>query len=105
MSEFIFTYHGGKKPETPEEGKMAMDKWLAWAASLGDALINPGTPVGITKIITENGIASGASTNPIMGFSIIEAEDMEVAIDLLKNCPHFEFGGTLEISEMMPMPS
>lgn len=104
MPEFIFTYHGGKKPETPEEGKEGMEKWKTWAAGLGSALVNPGTPVGLTKVLTANGVSSDPSSHPIMGFSILEAADMDAALELLKDCPHFDFGGTLEVSEMMQMP-
>ena len=104
MPEFMFTYHGGRKPETPEDGAEGMAKWKAWAAGLGAALINPGTPVGITKVLTADGVSDARPQNPIMGFSIIEAVDMDAAVELLKDCPHFEMGGTLEISEMMQMP-
>jgi len=104
MPEFIFTYHGGTKPETPEEGAKCMTAWKAWAENLGTALINPGTPVGMTKVLSAGGKSSDAAQNPICGFSIIEATDMDAAIDLLKDCPHFDLGGTLEVSEMMQMP-
>ncbi|MEJ2116666.1 MAG: hypothetical protein P8Y36_01700 [Alphaproteobacteria bacterium] len=105
MPQFIFTYHGGKKPDTPEAGKEGMEKWKEWAASLGTALVNPGTPVGVTKVLTKDGVSSEPSPHPVMGFSIIEAENMEAALDLLKDCPHIHmFEGTLEVSEMMAMP-
>ncbi|MBT2968435.1 MAG: hypothetical protein B6D72_00090 [gamma proteobacterium symbiont of Ctena orbiculata] len=104
MPEFIFTYHGGKMPETPEEGAEGMAKWQAWADSLGPTLTNPGTPVGITRILTPNGVSEEHASNPIMGFSIIEAENMEAALELLKSCPHLAYGGTLEVSEMLTMP-
>ncbi|PCI00373.1 MAG: hypothetical protein COB76_03725 [Alphaproteobacteria bacterium] len=103
MSKFMFTYHGSQKPETQEEGQKNMEAWKAWAESLGAALVNPGTPVGVTTILTKDGASSDRASNPIMGFSILEAENMDVAVELLKDCPHFEFDGTLEISEMMEM--
>lgn len=105
MSQFIFTYHGGDKPETPEVGQKGMEAWKKWAESLGPALVNPGTPVGVTKILTASGIIEERPSNPIMGFSIVEADSMDAAAELLKDCPHIHmFGGTLEISEMMAMP-
>lgn len=104
MPQFLFTYHGGRKPETPEEGQEGMLKWKAWAESLGAALVNPGTPVGKTHVLTADGVSDAPSSNPIMGFSILEATDLDAAISTLKDCPHFEFGGTLEVSEMMQMP-
>ncbi|WP_421867167.1 hypothetical protein [Motiliproteus sp.] len=105
MAQFIFTYHGGRKPESPEEGERMMQEWQHWAAGLGPALINPGNPVGITKVLTAEGPSDMPSPHPIMGFSILEAEDMDQALQLLGDCPHFQLGGTLEISEMMEMPS
>jgi hypothetical protein len=105
MPQFIFTYHGGMQPETPEEGQKSMEEWKAWAANLGPALINPGTPVGITKVLTKDGVSENPSPHPIMGFSILEADSMEAALDLLRDCPHFKYEGTLEVSEMMEMPS
>ena len=104
MPQFIFTYHGGKTPETAEEGKAGMEKWKAWAENLGPALINPGTPVGRTTVLTKDGISGDPSPHPIMGFSILEAESMDAALQLLQDCPHFEYEGTLEVSEMMQMP-
>lgn len=105
MPQFLFTYHGGRKPETPEEGQKGMNAWKKWVANLGEALINPGTPVGKTKVLTKNGVSADPSPHPIMGFSIVEADNMEAALDLLKDCPHLHMmDGTLEISEMMQMP-
>jgi hypothetical protein len=98
MPEFIM-------PDTPELGAEGMAKWLTWAETLGSAMVNPGTPVGITRVLTPHGVSDKPSPHPIMGFSILEAETMEAAMALLKDCPHLEYGGTLEVSEMLPMPS
>ena len=35
MSKYVFIYHGGGTPATPEEGKKAMDAWGAWFGSMG----------------------------------------------------------------------
>ena len=103
MPQFIFTYHGGQQPETPEEGQKHMEEWKAWAASLGSALVNPGTPVGVTQLLTSNGVSDERASTPIMGFSILEAKDMDTALDMLKDNPHLTYGGRLEVSEMMEM--
>lgn len=105
MPQFIFTYHGGNTPETPEEGKAGMEKWQAWAANLGPALINPGTPVGVTKVLTKDGVSDKPSPHPIMGFSILQAESFDAALQLLQDCPHFDYDGTLGVSEMMQIPA
>lgn len=104
MPKFLMTYHGGKMPETPEEGEAMMAEWTAWSASLESALDDPGTPVGITKVLTSDGVSGSGSPHPVMGYSILVADDMDKALGMLGECPHLKHGGTIEVSEMMPMP-
>ena len=102
MSNYIIVYLGGKKPETPEEGAKQMAKWKAWVGGLGDAAVNPGTPLGKSKIVSSGGV-SGDSKNPMSGFSIVKADSMDAALEMAKACPFLEIGGTLEVAEMMEM--
>ena len=51
------------------------------AAGFGDSLTNPGNPVGVTKVLTANGISNEPSPHPIQGFSVIKAADMEDALN------------------------
>ena len=48
MSKFIFAYHGGKMPETPEEGERVMAVWGAWYEGMGSAVIDGGGPTGLS---------------------------------------------------------
>ena len=52
MSHFIFAYHGGNRPDTPEEGAKVMAQWEAWFKEMGDAVVNPGNPVGMSKTVS-----------------------------------------------------
>ena len=90
-------------PDTPEAGAEGMAKWKAWAAGLGAALTTPGAPVGKTSVLTADGVSGDPSPNPMMGFSIVEADDMDAALALLKDCPHLDYGGTLEVSPLVSM--
>jgi hypothetical protein len=38
------------------------------------------------------------------GFTIIESETIEKALEVAKACPFLEIGGSLEVSELMQMP-
>ena len=57
MSSYVFAYHGGKKPESPEEGAKHMTKWKAWVGGLGDAVVNPGTYLGMSKTVSSGGVS------------------------------------------------
>lgn len=103
MADYIFAYHGGEKPESPEAGAEMMAKWKAWLAGLGDAVVNPGTPLGMSKTVSSEGVADDGGANPLSGFSVVTAESMGAALEMAKNCPTLELGGTIEVAEMMQM--
>ena len=102
MSNYILAYHGGKKPESPEEGANLMARWNAWIDDLGDAMVNPGTPVGKSKTVSSDGVSDDGGSNPLAGFSIVEADSMEAVLEMAKTCPFVEMG-TIEVAEMMKM--
>ncbi len=102
MSNYVFAYHGGKKPESPEEGAKLMEKWGAWLGGLGDAVVNPGTPLGKSKIVSSNGVSDDGGSNALTGYSIVEADSMDAALEMAKACPFLEIG-TLEVAEVMEM--
>ncbi len=105
MSNYIIAYHGGNKPQNPEEGAKHMAKWKAWVDGLGAAAVNPGTPLGKSRIVSATGVSDDGGSNAMSGFSIVEAESMDAALGIAKECPFLETGGTLEVAEIMKMPS
>ena len=102
MAQYIIFYIGGKPPESPEEGARHMEKWKAWIDGLGDAVVNPGTPLGKSKTITRDGVSDGDGTKPLTGYSIVKADSMEAAIEIAKKDPFLEMG-TLEVAEIKGM--
>ena len=102
MPEYVFAYHGGKKPETPEQGAQLMARWKAWLGDLGDAVVNPGTPLGKSKTVSADGVTDDGGPNPLAGFSILQADDMDAAIEMARACPFLEMG-TIEVAEAMQM--
>ncbi len=103
MSNYILAYHGGKKPESPEEGAKHMAKWEAWVGGLGDAVVNPGSPLGMSKTVSSGGVSDDGGSNPLLGFSIVKADSMDAALEMAKGCPLLELGGTLEVAEVREM--
>ena len=104
MPKFVFAYHGGSKPSTPEEGKKAMDAWGAWFGSMGASVVDGGNPVGKSSTVNPDGsLASGGGANPISGYSLIEAKDLDDAHNKAKGCPLLQAGGTIEIAQAIDM--
>ncbi len=104
MANFIFAFHGGHRPMSPEETTAIMAKWGSWMEGLGAAIVNPGAPVGMSSTVSGPGVvANDGGANPLSGFTIVQAETLEGAIELTNNCPIFETGGTIEVAEMLAM--
>lgn len=39
MANYEFIYHGGKQPDTPEEGTKMMEEWQKWLDGLAEAVV------------------------------------------------------------------
>lgn len=103
MAEFIFVYHGGGKPSSPEEGAKEMAKWQAWMGAVGDKFVNPGAPVGMSKTVSASGVADNGGSNPTSGYSVVKAADIDAACAIAKGCPIHDAGGSVEVAEVMEM--
>jgi hypothetical protein len=88
-----------------------MQKWMAWFKELGDKghVKNIGQPLertgklvkGKSKTITDGPFAE--TKDVIGGYSLIEARDLEQAVELSKECPIFETDGGVEVRPVMKM--
>lgn len=97
MPKFLITYHGAGVP-APEEAQQAMAAFMAWASSAGEALADPGAPLGPAKTVSAGSVADGAADGPVNGYSILQAADLDCAVDLVKNHPFVSRGGSLQVS-------
>ncbi len=80
MPTYIIAYHGGKKPESPEAAANGKAKWQAWVSGLGDAVVNPGTPLGKSKTVSSTGVSDCDGSNSLTGYSIVKADSMDAAL-------------------------
>ena len=104
MPKYVFAYHGGKTPSNPEEGQKVVAAWMAWFEKLGPAVIDGGNPCGASKTVTAEGIEANGGANPISGYSLINAPDMDAALEMAGGCPMVADGsGSVEVAETMEM--
>ena len=80
-----------------------MAKWKAWVDDLGDACVNPSTPLGQSRIVSAAGVSDDGGSNAMSGFSVVMAADIDAALEMAKRCPFLDIGGTLEVAEMLEM--
>ncbi len=104
MAQYIIAYLGGNQPSSPEEGQQHFAKYKEWLSSLGDAAVSPANPFKKTNRVNPDGTVTSGSTTSMSGFTIVEADSMEAALEMAKACPFLDIGGSLEVSELMQMP-
>ncbi|NKB29385.1 MAG: hypothetical protein GKR99_18235 [Rhodobacteraceae bacterium] len=103
MPKYIFAYHGGALPETPEEGQKVMAAWGAWMEGLGSAIADGGNPAGMSKTVSAAGVADDGGSNPISGYTLVNADTIESACEMAKGCPIIDAGGSVEVAEAVEM--
>ena len=113
MSNFMYLFRGHESPDSsPEKMQAQMQKWMNWIGRLkekdkyvaGEPL-HPGGKVvsSARKIITDGPFAEGKEV--VAGFFIIRAANLDEAVEMSKECPIFESGGSVEVREVRVLPA
>ncbi len=108
MKKYLVTYHAPASYQevanaTPEDMQKGMEAWMKWGERVGDALVDWGSPVLGGQRLSKDSRA--ASSRAVVGYSIIQAEDMDKAVALMEGHPHIDWaaGCEIEVHESMPM--
>lgn len=98
MKKFVFLYNVGNEDEnTKEQG----DHWMNWFHTISKSVVDIGNPlVGGKDVRANKAIDVTLNMGMVSGYSIINAPDMQAAIELAKGCPN---KNGLKIYESVPM--
>jgi hypothetical protein len=100
MANYLLAHHGGGMTETNEEQARVMASWGKWYEDLGASIVDGGNPVGRAQTVSSDGsVTEGGGANPVTGYTIIQADGMDRAVELAKGCPVLETGGSVEVGE------
>lgn len=110
MAKFIYLYRNGEKL-SPDQMQTQMGRWMTWIkeleargvlASAGHPLERSGKIVsGRARTVTDGLFAEAKDV--IGGYSIVEAKDLEHAVELTAGCPIFLVGGGVEVRPILAM--
>ena len=85
MKKFIFLYNS-EPNAVPSDS--VMDVWMQWFDSIKESIVEMGNPLTDGMLVTSGPATKIApKMNPISGYSVIKAKDMEGAITIAKTCP------------------
>lgn len=101
MPKFMLAYHGGEMPQSEEEGEKMIAAWMGWLAGLGTAVADAGNPVGLSKTVHRDRVVDDGGANPLSGYSILIADDINAACEMAGGCPILNSGsGSVEVAEI-----
>ena len=112
MKKYIVMYHAPVEAlaqmqnTPPEEAAKGIEAWMAWAKKCGDHMVDLGTPLGMGQKLNVGGSSEG-STRGVCGYTILQANDMDHAKELLQGHPHlsgWDNACEIEVHEALDMP-
>jgi hypothetical protein len=113
MDKFMFIFQGGQGMSNPsaEEMQAQMGKWMAWIEKLnktgqyisGEPLLPGGKLVSGRNgsSVTDGPYTEGKEV--VGGYFVITARDLNDAVNISKECPVLEVGGTVQVRQVMKM--
>lgn len=113
MSQFLYIYRMTAAARqqalgTPESAQQRMQQWMAWLGSLEAKghLKDRGQPIEFTgKVVrAQHAVTDGPyveAKDLVGGWSLIEARDIDHAVELSQGCPVFQGGGSVEVRPIM----
>jgi hypothetical protein len=103
MANFLLAYTGGAMADTPEEQQKAMEAWMGWFGSLGEAIVDAGAPFGASSSVGAGGSVTEGGASALTGYSILKADSLSAAQEMAKGCPVIANGGAVEVYEAVPV--
>ena len=111
MKDFMMIFIGASYGElglSPEEMQGQMGKWWAWQSEMEKAGILKGgnalrpevrRVTGAERTVTD--LTSTEVKELVGGFYIVTAKDYDEVVQIAQGYPDYDFGGTVEIREIM----
>src|SRR5215813_11481772 len=114
MSKFMYLFRGNPtayQSMSPEQMQQNLKKWMDWKGTLeknghinqlGERLDGTGKIVrGKAKAVTDGPYVE--IKDFVQGYVLVEARDIDQAVELAKGCPILERDGTVEIRPFLSM--
>jgi hypothetical protein len=111
MDKFRYLFRGGMAGEQAQNVPADhMQKWMMWMKSLGEkGILVGGEPLqpsgkqvnGSKKVVTDGPFIEAKEL--VGGYLIVNAKDINEAVEISKGCPIFEVDGKLEVRPIQKM--
>ncbi|HET7823741.1 MAG TPA: YciI family protein [Anaeromyxobacter sp.] len=112
MAAFMLLFRGSDtRGDSPEQLQQYMKKWLDWFEGLkrSGAYDGHGAPLETTgKVVrgTRRAVSDGPyaeAKDLVGGYAIVEAKDVDAAVEIARGCPIYDKDGAVEIRPVRAM--
>lgn len=105
MAQFILMIRGGDadyESMSPEEAQAVVQRYIDW----GNRLRGEGSYVDANQLADEGAVLRGSTVidgpyaetkEGIGGYYIVEASDLDAAVEIAKGCPVLQYNGAVEV--------
>lgn len=97
-------------PQTPEEMKADLDRWVEWIGSVAAQghFISTERLGQEGKVVRQHGnlVTDGPFIEVkelLGGYMLVQADSLDQAVEISKGCPIFRMGGHVEVRPIIPM--
>lgn len=116
MSDFVFLFRTTEESRrgamgTPEVAQKSIEKWMQWIHGLeaNGHLKERGQPIGPegavvrgkSKVVTDGPYVEAKDL--VLGFIVVDARDLQQAVELAKGCPMLDGDGSVEVRPVSPL--
>ncbi len=108
MVKYMLIYRDSaepRNPPSPEEMQGFLAMWGQWFEKFGPSIVDGGDgllPTG--RVLKPTGVVSDGpyveAKEMIGGYSVVQADSYEAAVEIARECPIVKIGGAIEIREL-----
>lgn len=91
MPRYVLVYHGALPVEDATTAVTQRSAFGSWLQGLGDAVLVAGVPFTENVMVEAAGVTE-AGADRTMGYTVVEAEDLDAAVSMARSSPFLHVG-------------
>ena len=107
----IFRHEGSDQKPSAEQMQAVMSQWQQWISGIAakgnfrgtNRLLSEGKSIQPSKVISDGPYMEVKEM--VGGYLIVEANNIDEAVEMAKSCPNLLYGGNVEIRAVMSIDS
>ena len=100
MAQYLLLYHCKALSKDKRKLKARKDSWDNFISEISNTVLGGGKPLVKAKTVTEDKEVGNGDCD-ITGFTVVEAEDLDEAVELSRSAPDLNQGGRADVFQIV----